>query len=299
MHRKKSRSGQFTGLIAGCYGMLLLIVGQVLASTVPEKIDESAAAQRPLQFGLLPYISTRQLFAYYTPMQKYLEKTLGRPVRMSTAPDFATYIQRARQGIYDLYHTAPHFAAQAETEFAYRRVSRFLRELDGSIIVARDGPINSATDLRGRTMLTPDALAIVTFLGEQWLRDNGLQPGVDVAMKHAASHNTAILAVAHGDADAAVTSAAVFENMPQRISRQLRILTSTKKVPHMMFIAGPNLSENEYQRLRKAMLAFTADGAGKVFFETTGYDDMSKITDQDMDRLSPFIVELNAKTQPR
>jgi phosphonate transport system substrate-binding protein len=251
--------------------------------------------QRPLQFGLLPYLSTRKLFRHYAPLQHYLEKALGRPLRVSTAPDFATYIKRAREGQYDLYHTAPHFAAQAEAEFGYRRVSRLLRELDGSIVVARDGDIHSVADLRGRTLITPDALAIITFLGEQWLRDNGLRPGVDVEVKHAPSHNSAVMAVQRGDAEAAVISASVFENMPQGISSHLRILASTKKVPHMMFMAGPHLSDQEYQQLRKAMLAFTAKGAGREYFTVTGYGDMGPIEDQDMQRLSPFLKELKVK----
>jgi phosphonate transport system substrate-binding protein len=297
MRRGKKGKELLFGLLAGLLGMLLLFAGQTVAAPVLVTADEAASTQRPLQFGLLPYLSTRKLFAYYTPMQKYLEKVLGRPVRMSTAPDFATYIKRAQQGMYDLYHTAPHFAAQAEVEFGYRRVSRLLRELDGSIVVARDGSISNVADLRGRTMITPDALAIISFLGEQWLRDNHLQPGVDVEVKHSPSHNTAIMAVAHGDAEAAVTSAAVFENMPQRISNRLRILTSTKKVPHMMFMAGPNLSEREYQQLQKAMLAFTASKNGKAFFVNTGYGDMGKISDQDMQRLKPFIQELNTQLQ--
>ena len=283
------------GWLAG--GVAVLLMLNAAFADTPRPGAPIAPDVKPLQFGLLPYVSTRTLFAHYAPMRRYLEQTLKRPVRMSTAPDFATYIARARAGEYDLYHTAPHFAAQAEAEFGYRRVSRLLRELDGSIVVAHDGPINSAADLEGRTLVTPDALAIITFLGEQWLRENGLRPGTDVEVSHSPSHNTAILAVARGDVEAAVTSAAVFENMPQDVIRRLRILTSTKRVPHMMFMAGPHLSDKEYRRLREAMLAFTAKGAGEAFFAATGYGDMGPIEDRDMHRLTPFIAELNYKLQ--
>lgn len=291
MHVEKNRRWALAGVLVG----LLLLVGQAWGAPSSDNVGKPPSAQHPLQFGLLPYLSTRKLFSHYAPLQHYLEKALGRPVRMSTAPDFATYIKRAREGQYDLYHTAPHFAAQAEAEFGYRRVSRLLRELDGSIVVARDGNIRSVADLRGRTLVTPDALAIITFLGEQWLRDNGLRPGVDVEVIHAPSHNSAIMAVARGDAEAAVTSASVFENMPQKISHRLRILASTKKVPHMMFMAGPHLSDLEYQQLRKAMLAYTAKGAGSEYFTMTGYGDMGPIEDRDMQRLAPFLKELNQK----
>jgi hypothetical protein len=63
----------------------------------------------------------------------------------------------------------------------------------------------------------------------------------------------------------------------------------------MMFMAGPHLSDQEYQQLRKAMLAFTAKGAGREYFTVTGYGDMGPIEDQDMQRLSPFLKELKVK----
>lgn len=298
MSSNKSRSGGF--ILGGLWCIYLLSCAAAFAAPAQEPtttvVKQENATQRPLQFGLLPYMSTRKLFAYYLPIKRYLEETLGRPVRMSTAPDYATYIERARQGDYDLYHTAPHFAAQAEYAFGYQRVSRLLRELDGSIVVARDGPIKRPEDLRGLTLSTPDALAIITFLGEQWLQENGLQPGVDVEVKNFPSHNTAILAVVRGEAEAAVTSAAVFENMPLVVSNKLRVLTTTKKVPHMMFMASPNLQQKELLDLRKAMLAYTASEAGKSFFAATGYGDMGKITDKEMRLLMPFIAELITRT---
>ncbi|HEC19007.1 MAG TPA: phosphate/phosphite/phosphonate ABC transporter substrate-binding protein [Gammaproteobacteria bacterium] len=273
-------------------GLLCLLAGSAGANGTTAS-GHSDASVRPLQFGLLPYVSTRKLFTYYRPLRDYLVRILGRPVHLSTAPDFSTYLQRAGEGEYDLYHTAPHFAALAEARYGYRRVSRLLRDLDGSVVVARDGPIQSAADLRGRTLATPDSLAIISFLGERWLRDNGLRPGMDVEVQHLASHNSAILAVARGEAEAAVTSAAVFENMPAQISRRLRVLASTRAVPHMMFMAGSRLSDEEYRTLRQALLAYTAEGAGRDFFALTGYGDMVPIRDEDMRRLQPFVRILN------
>jgi len=127
------------------------------------------------------------------------------------------------------------------------------------------------------------------------LRDNALQLGIDVEVKHSPSHNTAILTLARGDAEAAVMSAAVFENIPEGINHRLRLLSSTKKAPNAMFMAGPDLSDAELQQLRKAMLAYTASDAGKAFFAVTGYADMGQIRDQGMLRLTPFVAEMNAR----
>lgn len=251
-----------------------------------------ATEKPPLQMGLLPYLSSERLFEYFLPMKDYLEAQLRRRIVMSTAPDFKTYVRRAARGDYDIYQTAPHFALLAEVEHGYRRVSRLTRDLNGDVVVRRDNPVQRIEELRGRVIITPDALAITSMLGEQLLKDHGLTPGKSYRLLRTASHNNAIMTVYRGQADAAFSSVEVFEKLPPEVKRELRILAKTRQVPHMMVMAHPHLPLSEYERLKSALLAFTRDGPGRKFFETTGYGDMGPITDADMARLRPFLSEL-------
>lgn len=266
---------------------LLLFAGATHAATEPPV--------KPLRVGLLPYLSTQRLLDSYAPLRDYLESALHRPVILITAPSFEMYVNRASQYEYDLYLTAPHFAALAESQSGYRRVSRLLRELDGSLIVARGGPVKTIADLKGRTVTTPDRLAIITMLGEALLQENNLMPGKDVTVQYTPSHNNAIVAVASGRADAAVVSGAVFDTMPLDVKERLEILTHTSKVPHMMFMASPKISLPDYLALRQAMLQFNASGAGKRFFDKSGYGDMGEIGDEQMRQLQPYIAILQQR----
>lgn len=256
-----------------------------------------AAESPPLQMGLLPYVSTDRLFQSFLPMKQYLEAQLGRRIVLSTAPDFKTYAQRAARGDYDIYQTAPHLALLAETEQGYRRVARFTRDLDVHVVVRRSGPVRRLEDLRGRTVITADALAIISVLGEELLRDHGLLPMRDYRQVRTASHNNALLTVYHGKAEAALTGGAVFEQLPPDVKRKLRVLASARTVPHMMIMANPRLPSADYERLKRALLAFTRDGPGRKFFEATGYGDMAPITDEDMARLRPFLEDLKERLQ--
>ena len=268
----------------GCVGMLIAFLIMPPAPLL--------AARPPLQMGLLPYLSGERLFEYFLPMKDYLEAKLKRRIVLSTAPDFKTYVQRAARGEYDIYQTAPHFALLAEVEHGYRRVAKLTRELDGDVIVGLNSPVQRVEDLRGRIVITPDALAITSMLGEHLLKDHGLKPGRDYRLVRAYSHNNAILTVHHGGADAALTSAAVFEQLAPEIKRDLRVLAKTRKVPHMMVMAHKRMPPAEYQRLKTALLAFTRSGPGQKFFEITGYSDIGPITDADMARLQPFLIDL-------
>ncbi len=249
----------------------------------------------PLQMGVLPYLSSERLFEYFLPMKEYLEERMKRRIVLVTAPDFKTYVQRAARGDYDIYQTAPHFALLAEIEHGYRRVSRLTRDLNGDVIVRRADPARRVEDLRGRTVITPDALAITSMLGERLLKDHGLSPKRDYRLLRTASHNNAILTVHRGGADAAFSSVEVLEGLAPEVRRELRVLVRTRQVPHMMVMTHPRLPAADYQRLKRALLAFTRDGAGRKFFQATGYGDMGPITDADMARLRPFLPDLRER----
>lgn len=254
-----------------------------------------AAPLPPLQMGVLPYLSSERLFKNFLPMKHYLEAQLGRRVVMSTAPNFKTYIQRAARGDYDIYQTAPHFALLAENEQGYRRLARFSRELSGNVIVRQDSQIQHVADLRDRVVVSPDVLAITSVLGERLLHDNGLVAQRDYRLLRSNSHNNAIWTVYRRQADAAFTSAAVYESLRPDIKRALRVLSRTPEVPHMMLMANSRLSEAEYSQLKAVLLAFTRNGPGKQFFTSTGYYDIAPITDDDMARLQDFQPILKAR----
>lgn len=255
----------------------------------------SLAENLPLKIGLLPYLSPDFLMQRYTPFVHYVESQLKRPVQVSTAPNFPSYVQRAADYQYELYVTAPHFAALAEAKHGYRRVARLTRELDGAIVVHEESPIQQIAELKNKVLATPDHLAIITILGELSLQEHGIDPTKDISIKSAPSHNTALLEVIHKRADAAVVSAAVFESMKPEQKRHLRLIDSTDRVPHMMFLASPKMSEEDFNALKESVLAFTAQGAGRNFFEESGYIDMQPISETDMDRMRAMLPLLEPR----
>lgn len=265
----------------------LLLSGMVRAAPIAEA--------PPLQMGVLPFLSTEQLFRFFTPMRLYLEQKLGRQVVMSTAPDFRTYIARAAYADYDIYVTAPHFALLAEQESGYRRVARMARLLDAVILVRKDDPAKRIEDLRGRRVASPNKLALTTILGEQILREHGMQGGRDYELQEALSHNNAFIRVVENDADAALTSLAVLEHMPLPVRDRLRVLISMSQFPYLMIMAGPKLAEADYRALTQALLVFSNEGPGKEFFDFTGNKGIVPITQTDMDVFKPFLPILKER----
>ena len=69
----------------------------VLLAAAPVSAQPTA-----LEIGVLPNISARVLLTQYEPMRKYLERVLGRPVQISTAPNWKVFQERTLAREYDL-----------------------------------------------------------------------------------------------------------------------------------------------------------------------------------------------------
>ncbi len=249
----------------------------------------------PLRVGLLPSLSTERLVTLFAPLRDYLQTRLHRPVILLTAPNYETYMQRAAAYEYDLYFTAPHMAALAENESGYRRVSLMNRELRGYVLIRQDSTIRTLHDLQDHVIAMPEATAIITILGESLLQEHGLIPGKNIRVEYTPSHNNAIHALSSSKADAAIVSGGIYDATPPDKRAGLTVLTKTKSLSYVMFMASPKLPEQEYTDLCKVMLQFTANGPGHEFFIKSKYGDMGKIQDKDMQQLQPYVKLLHQR----
>lgn len=267
--------------------ILMLVFSAVLA--------DGKLQQKPLRLGLLPYLSSEKLINTYAPLAEYLEQKLNRKVIIVTAPDFRKYFKRANQGKYDLYFTAPHFAAYAEARYQHRRLVRLARMLDGTIVVPVNSEIRKIEDLKGKVLATPDKLAVITIMAEQLLERHGLVPGRDVTIRYASSHNNAMKTVLGGLSDAAVSLSALYSKMGKVRKSKLRVLAKTTQIPHAMFMASAQLDKKTCKAAKQALLTFAASRRGRLFFSKTGFVGFIKISDKNMNSVKGFVPVLEGR----
>src|SRR6266849_935357 len=200
----------------------IILVGISLA--VAAGAGFAAEKPVPLVMGLHPNVSARTILAMYQPLRAFLEKELGRPVELYTAPDFKTYVERTLANEYHLAVTAPHLARLAQTKGNYIPLLHYSDQLQGLIVTTKDSPIKGVKDLRGKTLAIPDRFSVISIMGLQFLRDRGLNPETDVKLFPARSHNNAAIAVDHGEADAAVMGSVPYKQLPPELRVRLRVV---------------------------------------------------------------------------
>ncbi len=256
-------------------------------------------AGNELEIGIWPYISAQSLIAEYRPVQSYLQKRLNRPVIFVTASDQRTFLQRTQRGEYRFVFTAPHFARYAELDAGYVPMLRPKRNAFAVFVVEKNSPLQNIGDLRGKTVTMTDRITMMAILGLQALHDKGLEPGRNVTVHYAVSHNSAVLDVSRGQSDAAVTGATIFDQLPESIQKNMRILAVAGGASSMVMMANPKVSKDEVGKMKQIMLDFVDNTPeGKEFIQNTGYQGLRPPTEAEMKSLDPLVNELKRQLKP-
>ncbi len=245
-------------------------------------------AGNEIVLGVFPYVTADQLIKSHTPLQRYISETLRRPVVLVSAPDFVTFDQRTRHGDYDLVLTAPHFGRVAEKSAGFRRVARTRNQVQAVFLVPNCSPIRHIRDLNGKSVMIAQPVSMLYQLAVHSMRENGLVPGKNVTILDTRTHNNAILAPLHGEADAGVTGLMIWEKLAGEQKQQLRVIGKSGSVPGLMVMATPRFPAQDVTALRQALLRFQHTAAGKAYFLATGLEGFEPIDDATMRSLDAY-----------
>jgi phosphonate transport system substrate-binding protein len=247
-----------------------------------------------LVFGFLPIISSEQLVQRFSPLTGYLSAQLGIPVRMETAPDFETFVQRThRQQRYDILFTAPHLYYLAQHNAGYRALVRVDRPGMKAVIVAPlRNRISTLDQLRGKRLATTDPMALATVLVKRLLMDSGLRPGRDLTLVATPSHNASLLSSHRGATDASALILPLFRRARPEIRAAMQIVAETRSVPHMPIAVAPWLPAASAERLQHVLLGLSGNAAGRTLLAGLGWPGLTPVAANEYEPLKPFAEQV-------
>lgn len=265
------RSG-FQWLLTACLGLCAL----------------AAIAAEPLRLGIMPFNSTLALINTHQPLRQHLERTLGRPVEIFTAVDYAAFHRDSLAGQFDLLITGPHFGVMC-LEKDYAALFHYKASLKPIFVVRTDAGLRDARALKGKKIGLSNRLSVSSIVGLKWLADQGLKAGQDFEVLEKTTHGAAIAAVAVGDLDAALTTYTPLKQVPADVRAKVGEIPSTVQVPHLMTLAHNRLGPRGVEQVREALRAFPATPEGQAFFRDTGYQGYDPIQPADVKALQPYV----------
>lgn len=271
------------------------VLAAILVFTTP--INAADNASNRVEMGVFPYLSTRALLDLYEPVRMYLQVELNRPTKLFTAPNFKAYVDRTQIGEYDVVLTPPHLARLAQREAGYIPLAIFTRELRGVVVVAKHSPYQTLAELKGKRIAMPNKLALVTIIGAQLLRDNGLSNENGTLLREVGSHSNAVLAVQRNESEAAITEMSALQQMPEELRNSVRIIGQTQRLPHVTFLAHPRLGHAGAEQVRNALLKFPLSAEGRAFLKASGFEGLRGVEEADLKIVDPIMKELKSQLE--
>lgn len=251
----------------------------------------AAAAVTPLVFGVFPNLTARQIIETYRPLADVLEKHLQRRVVLYSARDFRTFVERTRQGEYDILLTAPHLAWLARQDAGYRPLLKYARPTQGLLVAKADSPFAKPGALRGRTVATADAVAVAVLAVEAELAAHGLRRKIDYRTADSGTHLNAVMQVVNGRADGAMLGKHAYMLLPSDLRQQLRVLAETPPLSSLTYLTHPRLRDAEALAVRAALLDFAATPAGQAFMLRGDYGGFADLDGRELVAFRPYALQ--------
>lgn len=269
------------------FSAFLLACGLALASIAAMAADREEA---PMRVAVVPYLTPSVLLTLFHPLRQHLEQELQHPVELYTAPDIRTHIRRITRPDYDAVITAAHMGRLAQLDAGYVPLAGFESPLKGVITVRGDSQIRKISDLKGHAVAVNDRLVLVSMVTLSDLQKNGIALA-EMKLVPAVTQNSALLSVANGDVDAAITAQFTLTQISEAQRQSVRIIYTTDQLPNVMFLASARLGAARQERLKQALLSFGQTAAGKKFFASSGFSGIAPLNEQYMKRIDTYLPE--------
>ena len=249
----------------------------------------AAPGDDALVVGVLPNIGAAALLAQYESLKTYLERGGGQKVRIVVPANFKAFFDNTMRGDYDLAVAAPHFARVAQLDRGMVPLAMYEPRIAALFLTPIDSAISGPRDVRGKAVAFANPTSLVAMFGQQWLRQQSLEPGKDYEVKGANSDMGVGRMLLSGDAVAAIMSNGEFRALPPDESSRMKIVESFARIPNFILVAHPRLGGARLERLKSQLKGFLSDkDEGAAFSRSTGITGIVEAEDAVMRELDPF-----------
>lgn len=243
--------------------------------------------QRPFVLGIAPHTSARVILEMYQPLRRQLEASLQQPVEVQTAPDFTEFARRALNQEYDIAVTTGHQARLFQVDAGYLPLLTYIADFKAVALVDKNGPIRTAADLKGQSVLGLSPTSLVTQWGLQWLKKQNLG---DVSVRYVSAADSVSRQVLAGEAAAAFTSLANFQKLPADQQVRLRILAESETMVGRVYMLNKRWNK-ERKAVDKALAAFAASAEGRAYFDQNKLDGYRPLKQRELEAMDPYVAE--------
>lgn len=248
------------------------------------------AEETALIVGVAPHTSARVILEMYQPLRLSLEKSLGKPVMIQTAPDFTEFARRALKQDYDIAITTGHQARLLQTDAGYSPLLTYRADFKAVALVARDSRYKTARDLKGTVAQGLSPTSLVTLWGMQWLKKNGLG---DVKVNFTSAADSVAQLVIAGDVAVAFTSLVNYQKLAPELQAKLRIFAESDVMAGRIYMLNKR-QQHQQVAIMAALSQFAGSPEGQAYFARNRLDGYRPLRKKELNAMEPFAAEVRA-----
>ena len=214
---------------------------------------------RPLSFGVIVWRSPTLTAQFWNPILRYVTERSGVPLQLKVAATGPEHTAMVRRGELQFLYSNHNFIKENEKS-GYRVFARPQGDAQsGEIVVLKDSPIQSVSDLEGKEVVFPHTAA---FLGYHLPMDHLMRKGVHVKPIFAGNQEGAMGQLKAGRTVAAGVNAEVMRGFAEREHMAYRVLWSSEKYLNLALSSHPSVPADTVKAVRAALLAMADDPEG-------------------------------------
>ena len=214
---------------------------------------------QPLSFGVIIWRSPVLTARFWNPILRYVSDKSGVPLQLKVANTGPEHTAMVRRGEYHFLYSNHNFIKENE-ESGYRVFARSKDDIGtGEIVVLKDSPIHSLTELEGKEVVFPH---IAAFYGYHLPMDGLLRKGIQVTPLFAGNQEGAMGQLKAGRVIAAGVNAEVMRAFAQREHLAYRTLWSSEMYVSLALSALPSVPAETVKAVRDAFIKMADDPEG-------------------------------------
>jgi ABC-type phosphate/phosphonate transport system substrate-binding protein len=221
-----------------------------------------------------------ETFLRYEEFSRIVGKALGSPVTLVAVRDRNVLKDALKRQAYLLLFARPNdVPAEAIRDFGYQAVTVAREPSRTLFIVKKDSPLNAITDVRGKSIVTPDQYSNMWRVANAMLRDAKITMANE---KVRAMRDQAAIgwAMENGFFDVGVINSVsgVGKSWEKNGGR---VIARSPDLPNMPLIASPAVSPGQIAKIREALLALDSSDAGQVVLKKIGLTGFKEATERE------------------
>lgn len=236
------------------------------------------------KFGVFPYLPPTKLNALFRPITKDLSEAIDNNISLSSKPTYREFTEQLDSEAFDIAFVQPFDYVDAYDNKNYLPLARRGKGLKALLLVAKDSPIKSISDVKGKRIANPPKVAAVSHLTSMALIEAGIDPETDVDRHYGKSHFSCMQRVLINSADVCGTAGqALFHFEKKKMRGRFRILAESPSIPHSLFIIHKRVPESDRKKIFDRIINWEQSDNGREILSNGKFIPFVEAKDSDYD----------------